>query len=275
MALRNILVHVGDDARNEDRIDIACELAARSQAEVTGLYVRPYPVVIPAAPIGGAIPVIEGLSEAYQRACQAGRKRFEAVVARTGARGDWHEADGDAAECIAAHTHYADLAVVGQWSPDDNLDQQPRDLAALVAMLAGRPVLMLPYAGRPSLAFKRVMLCWDGTREAVRAAHDMLTLLPEGAHVDIACVDPDEADDRDAGADIARHLASHGLDADAHRLSSGDISVADTLLSASSDFGSDLIVLGAYGHARLREIAFGGTTRSMLANAPLPLLLSH
>jgi len=275
MALRNILVHVSDDSRNDDRIAAACDLAGRNDAVVTGLYVRPFPVVIPAAPIGGAIPIIEGLSQAYQRACEDGRKRFDAIVASSGVQSDWHEDDGDAAECIAAHTHYADLAVVGQWSPDETPEQQPRDLAALVAMTAGRPALMLPYAGEPTLAFERVMLCWDGSREAVRAAHDMLTLLPKGARVDIACIDPDEADDRDPGADIARHLASHGLKADAHRMSSGDISVADALLSASSDLGSDLIVMGAYGHARMREIAFGGTTRSMLANAPLPLLLSH
>ena len=275
MALRNILVHVDDDARNEKRIAAACDLADRSRAQVTGLYVRPFPVVIPAAPIGGAIPVIEGLSRAYEKACQEGRKRFEAIAGRSGVSFGWQEDDGDAAECIAVHVRYADLAVVGQWSPDDTSDRQPRDMAALVALSAGRPVLMLPYAGEHALTFERVMLCWDGTREAARAAHDMMTLLPSGARVDIACIDPEEADDRDPGADIARHLASHGLNVEAHRMSRGDISVADALISASSDLGSDLIVLGAYGHARMREIAFGGTTRRMLANAPLPLLLSH
>lgn len=275
MSLRSILVFVGDDSRNEARIIAACDLARRNDAEVTGLYVRPFPVVIPAAPIGGAIPVIQGLSEAFERACQNARKRFDAIVAREGVNAGWHEADGDTAECIAAHAHYADLAVVGQWSPDETSDQQPRDLAALVALSAGRPVLMLPYAGTHKLAFERVMLCWDGSREAVRAAHDMLTLLPPGARVDVACIDPEEADDRDPGSDIARHLASHGLNVEAHRMNRGDISTAEALLSASSDLGSDIIVMGAYGHSRMREIAFGGTTRAMLANAPLPLLLSH
>ncbi len=275
MSLHNILVHVGDDSSCEARIAAACELARRNQADITGLYVRPYPVVIPAAPIGGAIPVVEGLSQAFEKACQEGRKKFEAAVTRAGVTSDWHEADGDAAENIAIHTRYADLAVVGQWSPDETPEQQPRDLAALVALSAGRPVLMLPYAGEHALTFERVMLCWDGSREAVRAAHDMLAVLPEGARVDVACIDPEESEDRDPGADIARHLASHGLKVDAHRMSKGDISVADALLSASSDLGSDLLVLGAYGHARMREIAFGGTTRAMLANAPVPLLLSH
>ena len=275
MALRNILVHVGDDSHCEKRIAAACDLARRNGADITGLYVRPFPVVIPAAPIGGAIPVIEGLSEAFERACKEARKGFEAVVARAGITSDWHEADGDAAENIATHTRYADLAVVGQWCPDESSDQQPRDMAALVALSAGRPVMMLPYAGEHALTFERVMLCWDGSREAVRAAHDMLAVLPAGARVDVACVDPGESEDRDPGADIARHLASHGLDVDVHRMSSGDISIADALMSASSDLGSDCIVMGAYGHARMREIAFGGTTRAMLASAPVPLLLSH
>mgnify|MGYP002629275320 CR=1 FL=1 len=275
MALHNILVHVADDTHCEQRIVSACELARRNQADITGLYVRPYPVVIPAAPIGGAIPVIEGLSQAFEKACKEGRDRFHAAVSRAGITSDWHEADGDAAENIAIHTRYADLAVVGQWSPDETPEQQPRDLAALVALSAGRPVLMLPYAGDHTLSFERVMLCWDGSREAVRAAHDMLGMLPHGSSVDIVCIDPEDSEDRDPGADIARHLASHGLKVDAHRMSKGDITIADTLLSASADLGSDLIVLGAYGHARMREIAFGGTTRAMLANAPLPLLLSH
>lgn len=275
MALRNILVHVADDSRNRDRIAAACELARRDDADVTGLYVRPYPVVIPAAPIGGAVPIVEGLSRAYEKAATEGRGRFEEVAGRSGARFDWHVDDGDAAERIAAHARYGDLAVVGQWSPDETNDLQPRDLGALVALSAGRPVMVLPYAGELACAMKRVMLCWDGSREAVRAAHDMLTVIPADARVDVACIDPEDATDRDPGSDIARHLASHGLAVEAHRMESADISVADTLISASADLGSDLIVMGAYGQARVSEIVFGGTTRRMLAQSPLPLLLSH
>lgn len=275
MALRSLLVHVADDSRDRDRTIAACELARRHDAEVTGLYIRPYPVVIPAAPIGGAVPIVEGLSEAYEKASQEGRERFEEGARRAGVRAGWRVDDGDAAERLAAHARYADLAIVGQWSPDETPDLQPRDLGALVALSAGRPVLVLPYAGNPSLDMRRVLLCWDGSREAVRAAHDMLTVIPPDARVEVACIDAEDSAGRDPGADIARHLASHGLDVDAHRMSRGDVSVADALLSASADLGSDLIVMGAYGHARMREIAFGGTTRAMLAQSPLPLLLAH
>lgn len=275
MALKNLLVHVGDDKLSDARITAACTMARNSDADVTGLYVRPYPVVIPAAPIGGAVPVIEGLSEAFEKACDEAQERFSKITEREGVQGNWHEDDGDAAERIALHARYADLSVIGQWSPDDTPDRLPRDLAALVALSSGRPVMMLPYAGDHSLAFKRVMLCWNGTRESARAAHDMLAVMPEGTHVDVLCVDPDDAGERDPGADIARLLASHGLEVDAHRMSSGDISVSDTILSASSDFGSDLIVMGAYGHARFQEIAFGGATRDIMQAAPVPLLLSH
>ena len=275
MALRSILVHVADDSRDRDRTAAACELARRHDADVTGLYVRPYPIVIPAAPIGGAVPIVEGLSEAYEKASQEGRARFEEGTRRAGVRAGWRVDDGDAAERIAAHARYADLAIVGQWSPDETPELQPRDLGALVALSAGRPVLVLPYAGEQVLDMRRVLLCWDGSREAVRAAHDMLTVIPSDARVEIACIDAEDSAGRDPGADIARHLASHGFNVDAHRMSRGDVSVAEALMSASSDLGSDLIVMGAYGQARMWEIAFGGTTRAMLDQCPLPLLLSH
>lgn len=275
MTLRNILVHVADDGRDRDRAAAACELARRHDADVTGLYVRPYPVIIPAAPIGGAVPIVEGLSEAYDRAASEGRIRFEEVAGQAGVRAGWQVDDGDAAERIAVHARYADLAVVGQWSPDETPEMQARDLGALVALSAGRPVLVMPYAGNPGLEMRRVMLCWDGSREAARAAHDMISLVPSDARVEVVCVDPDEAASRDPGADIARHLAGHGLTVDAHRMSRGDISIADALISASADLGSDLVVMGAYGHARMREIAFGGTTRAMLEQCPLPLMLAH
>ncbi len=275
MALKKLLVHVGDDNRCQARLVAACGLARRSDAAITGLYVRPFPVVIPAAPIGGAMPVIDGLAKAYEQAGKEAHELFEAITVREGVRAAWNEDDGDAAERIAAHARYADLAVVGQWSPDDLPDRLPRDMGALVAMSVGRPTLMLPYAGEHDLTFSRVLLCWNGRREAVRAAHDMMTLLPAGARVDIACVDPEGAADRNPGADIGGLLAAHDLKVEAHRIASGDVSVADALLAASSDFGSDLIVMGAYGHARLREIAFGGATRDMLLHAPVPLLLSH
>lgn len=275
MTLRNLLVHVADDDRNEARVAAACTLARQHNATATGLYVKPYPVIVPVAPIGGSVPVVEGLIEVYEKACAEAKERFLAAAEREGVHAVWHEDDGDAADRIAFHACYSDLVMVGQWSSDDVPDRLPRDLGGLVALTCGRPAMVLPYAGALNVSFKRVMLCWNGSRESTRAAHDMMEVFGDRVHVDVVCVDPDESVGRDPGADIAQHLAAHGLDVDAHRMTSGDLSVADTIISASADLGSDLIVMGAYGHARVREIAFGGMTRSVLSHMPVPVLLSH
>ena len=102
-----------------------------------------------------------------------------------------------------------------------------------------------------------------------------MEFLQGAEHVDIVCVDPDDSADRDPGADIAAHLAHHGVRAEAHRMASGDLSTSDTLISATSDLGSDLVVMGAYGHSRLRELVFGGVTRSVLEHMPIPVLMAH
>jgi nucleotide-binding universal stress UspA family protein len=93
--------------------------------------------------------------------------------------------------------------------------------------------------------------------------------------VDVVCIDPEDSAGRDPGADIAAHLAHHGVKAEAHRLSSGGLNTADTLISATADMGSDLLVMGAYGHARLRQLVFGGVTRGVLQHMPIPVLMSH
>jgi nucleotide-binding universal stress UspA family protein len=275
MAIRNILVHVNDQENNDEVIRASIQLAQDKDAALTGLYVRPYPIVVPVAPIGGAMPVIDGMIEAYQEACNAAKKRFTDLASRSGVAHAWYDDDGDAAERIGVHARYTDLAVIGQISSDNYDGQTPRDLPAVAAMTAGRPVLSIPFAGSHAMTFKRVMLCWNGSREATRALHDAISLLAPATHIDVACFDASDRDDRDPGADIAAHIAHHGFKADAHRMVSGELNTVDAILSASSDLGSDLIVMGAYGHTRIREIAMGGVTRGMMEHMPVPVLMSH
>ena len=123
--------------------------------------------------------------------------------------------------------------------------------------------------------FKRVVLCWNATREANRALHDFLMILQPGAHIDVLCVDTEDSAGRVPGADIAAHLTRHGFEAGAHQMASPELRTSDTILSASADLEAKLIVMGAYGHARLREIALGGVTRSLMEHMPVPVLTYH
>ena len=120
------------------------------------------------------------------------------------------------------------------------------------------------------------MVCWDGSRNAARAIADALPLLARAKAVEVVIVTgkPGESDEI-AGADIAHHLARHGLKVEVERLVARDIDITSTLLSRAADLGADLIVMGGYGHSRWREFVLGGATRGILASMTVPVLMSH
>jgi nucleotide-binding universal stress UspA family protein len=124
----------------------------------------------------------------------------------------------------------------------------------------------------------RVLVAWDGGREAARAVNDALPILERATAVKALLINPSDASNghrREPGADIALHLARHGVKVTAARTVARDISVADAILAEISDYGADLLVMGAYGHSRAREFMLGGVTRQMLTTMPVPVLMSH
>ena len=131
---------------------------------------------------------------------------------------------------------------------------------------SGRPVLIVPYIQKAGLKLDRAMVCWDGSRNAARAIADALPLLARAKAVEVVIVTGEPGKERrDRGADIAHHLARHGLKVEVERLVAGDIDIASTILSRAADLGADLIVMGGYGHSRLREFVLGGATRGILS----------
>ena len=167
-----------------------------------------------------------------------------------------------------------DLSVVGQAEPDK---VAPEELIVEGALFAsGRPVLMVPYIQKSGVKLDRVMVAWDGSRSAARAVADAMPLLGKADAIDVVIVADDRGkSDELPGADIAQHLARHGLKVDLKRIVAGGEDVASTLLSHAADTSADFIVMGAYGHSRLREFILGGVTRGILAAMTLPALMSH
>jgi nucleotide-binding universal stress UspA family protein len=167
-----------------------------------------------------------------------------------------------------------DLSVVGQAEPDK---VAPEELIVEGALFAsGRPVLVVPYIQKGPFTAERAMIAWDGSRSAARAVADAMPLLTTAKAVDVVIVADDKGKgDELPGADIAQHLARHGLKVDVKRIVAGDSDVASTLLSHAADTSADLIVMGAYGHSRLREFILGGVTRGILSAMTVPTLMSH
>ncbi|MDE0409223.1 MAG: universal stress protein, partial [Alphaproteobacteria bacterium] len=148
-----------------------------------------------------------------------------------------------------------------------------------LTMSCGRPVLVVPNSGRFDRPGRHVLVCWNASREATRAVNDAMPLLQRAEKVVVLSVNPHRPSGGDHGeipsANIALHLARHGVNAEAANTTADGISVADIVLSHVSDRGIDLIVAGAWGHSRMREWAFGGVTESLLRDVTVPALMSH
>jgi nucleotide-binding universal stress UspA family protein len=276
MALNDLLVHVDNDAGCAARVDIALALAARHEAHLTGLHVMAWPRLPGYVEMELPRSFLELQHAHLLERAQRAEKSFHERARRGGVPAEWRVAEGDVVETVKLHARYADLTVVGQGR---DVKDAPGELALLPEELAlgvGRPVLIVPRYGAFATVGERVLVAWNGTREATRAVNDAIPLLKAAAKVTVLAVDPaDEAAPRVPSADIALHLARHGITAEAASTRSVDIGVGDVLLSRAADLGVDLIVMGAYGHSRIREMALGGATRHILQHMTVPVLMSH
>jgi nucleotide-binding universal stress UspA family protein len=177
---------------------------------------------------------------------------------------------------VGVHARYADLAVVARPDPAGQTAGPPGLVESLV-LTSGRPVIVIPPRSTAS-GVRRILVGWDAGRAAARAVADALPLLVRATAVEVLVIDAERhraGHGQEPGADIARYLARHHAHVEVRRLSSGGEDVGRVLLSHAATFGADLLVMGAYGHARLNELIFGGVTRTVLREADLPVLMSR
>ncbi len=276
MGFKTMLVHVDTGRSAPARLKLSADLAARSAAHVIGLYVR-RPFQAPAFSDAG--PAMDSLYRTYENAAKADEAlataAFRDFIGGTSLSSEWRVTDGLAEEIVAAHARYADLVIVGQSEPDD-ATTTPSDLAETVVIASERPVLIVPHIGVTKPPGKTVLLCWNGTREAARAVTGALPILKKADKVIILLVDPrDDGNPEGPGARVATWLARHGVKAIVKRDTAGDSDVGGVILSRAADQDADLIVMGLYGHSRMREWVLGGASRTLLASMTVPLLVAH
>lgn len=212
-----------------------------------------------------------------QKLAKAAIDRFEAASRKAGLSAEQHIMDVDALTVSALFAQIArrfDLAIVGQAESEKKHPEQLIVEAALFE--SGRPVIVVPYIQTKSFTLDRVVICWDGGRAATRAIADAMPFLKRAKIIDVVMVTSESAkSDEIPGADIGQHLARHGLAVNIERLVGSGTDVSGSILSYVADASADFIVMGGYGHSRLREFILGGVTRSMLASMTAPTLLSH
>ncbi|MGI9331930.1 MAG: universal stress protein [Gammaproteobacteria bacterium] len=275
---KDITVHVNTDESCAARLDVAMDLARRFEAHLTGLCIDPGLRL----PVTSEIPlpaeVAEQAEQLRKERIDKMRTTFDEATHAAEFPVEWRYIDRELVTALNLNARYCDLLLLGQDQPGRG-DYVVGGLPDQVVMSAGVPVLVVPYIGVQQAIGRRILLAWNGSREAIRAAHDALPLLNGADTVVVLSIDPDE----DAvnpthlpGADLATHLARHGVkvQAETYRMGAG-MNVADALLSHVADIDADLVVMGAYGHWRWRELLLGGATRKILETMTVPTLLSH
>lgn len=280
MGYKNLLIQLDTTKACKKRVAAALELAQRFDAHLAGIYVSPEPnlPVFMEAHLGEELRQTQ--RDMRRQRAQGVIDDFEAAARRVGVSVESRQIAApmdDIPDVMALHGRYADLVVLGQTDPQDD-ESLPASLTQETIMGIGRPVLLVPYIGAPEGFGRQIMLAWDSGREAARATIDALPLLRKAEMVRILAVNPKRGiggHGDTPGADVALALARHGVKAEAQHTVTDDLEVADVLLSRAADYGTDLIVLGAYAHSRLRDLVLGGVTRTLLRHMTVPLLMSH
>jgi nucleotide-binding universal stress UspA family protein len=279
--IADLVVQMDKGAGCVARLACAMALARQHDAHVVGLYVID---LAPAAQLGaagtdgtGIAMVMDQIRQDEQQAARPVEADFRARLEREGVRGEWRLVEDLGDDALVLHSRHADLALLGR---SEALAPGQVQHAAIERVLfgSGRPVLIVPGQVATATPGRRVLVAWNASREAVRAIHDALPLLGGAESVRLVAVDPVPSA---AGfgplpaADMARHLARHGLPVTAAAVASAGRETADVLLEAATDMGADMLVMGGYGHSRLSEMILGGVTRDMLSRATLPVLMAH
>jgi nucleotide-binding universal stress UspA family protein len=275
--IKDVIVNLTMDADRDMAADYAVSLAKALDAHLCGIGFA-YEPYVPGSVFGGvAAELVQAQRAATSKSAQDAIARFDAAADRAGisaASHLFHSGQLDAVEMFGRLARRYDLSVVAQAEPDTSPTRGLIIEAALFG--SGRPLMVVPYIQREPFKLDRVMVCWDGSRSAARAIGDAMPFIERAKVVEVVLVrgDPGKSDEI-PGADIAHHLARHGRKVELQRIVVRDLDVTNTLLSHAADMGSDFMIMGGYGHSRLRELVLGGVTRGILQSMTVPTLMSH
>jgi len=278
--IKTVLLHLDASPRSALRLEVARQLAQRHEAAVSALFaVTSNFVEIPFAMAESAAAgeiVLKLDAERRERALA----QFTRAMLNAGPAVSWNELGTEPVIWgFTQQAFYADLLVLGQRDPDSATARDvPADFIESVVLGSGKPALVVPYAGDVASVGQNVLVAWNTTREAARALSAALPLLQKAPQVHLVAWSDEENGPKAMSSErmqIETYLAAHGVKATLHWYGDGPGSPGDRLLSLAADLGSDLLVMGCYGHSRARELVLGGATRTVLKSMTLPVLMAH
>lgn len=271
--IQSLLVYVEDNTSSDARLEMACDLADRFDARVIGVSAsEPQPPMYD--PLGGPAEVLVAPREAAEDDVRRARARFDAIVAARGVRSEWRGQVGAPATFVVREARCADLVILGPKTA--SAPYRTPDPADIV-MAIGRPVLVTPERYEGSCLDGLALVAWKDTREAQRAVATALPLLREAVGVQVLEISSSDAAAAAASRveDVAHYLARHDIKAEARVIVDEERMRSDVIRREAADTQANLIVIGGYGHSRLREWALGGVTRELFSDCAICLLVSH
>jgi nucleotide-binding universal stress UspA family protein len=274
MSIKTILLHLVNDDRLSSNIEIALGLATENDAHVVGVY-----TVTPATPPTSFMGYIPPEFIERTRALEAeNAEKTSAVLKEAAAKVNisvsTYKEEGYALDILNKHALVADLVIVGQVNSDDDRSAQYQYLADELVVSSPCPVLAVPYAGKYQNFGEHVLIGWNNTREAARAVSGALPFLIKAKKVTLLSVNPTTDQTAENSAAVA-HLKRHGVNAEIKVGHWRDIGIGNALLDALVDYNADMLVMGAYGHSRIREMILGGATQEILEHMTAPILFAH
>ncbi len=279
MDFKNLLLHLDHSSGCNNRLQVAFALAKKYDALITALFVVPDYVVPSYVEAQISVDLITDVTEKAMARAREKLSGYRQMAEEAGVSLDAHVLEGQVIPILREHSKYSDLLLLGQDQPDDP-DNASYGLADALLFEGACACMMVPHSGKLATPGQRVLLTWNASRESARALREAMPILIAADEVVVLSSEPDGADAEIARGhphadELARFLESHGIESVSSGIADMDISTSDAILGQAAEMNADLIVMGAYGHARLREIILGGVTRDLLKQSTLPLFLAH
>ncbi|HEX7931624.1 MAG TPA: universal stress protein [Paraburkholderia sp.] len=278
MSYKTIVVHLDTSPNAHPRLETALGLARQFGAHLTGAFAVFSPDPRSLYVMAGTADYYREHEERREERRAALERLFHAELRRAEVEGEWIAVEESAGFAVPRLGRCADLIVAGQDNPRDPESYVGDFFPENLILTSGRPVLLVPCARNERSTGNRILVAWDGSREAARAVHDALPFLRAAQSITILTVNGmhEAGPARMPGAEIATAIARHGVRVEVADIETGaGGSVGEVLLSQVADGGVDLLVMGGYGHARWRELVMGGATRTILQSMTVPVLMSH
>ncbi len=276
MSHKSILVHLANDEEHTTRLEVALRLAKQNDAHVSALFITT-PIGMPAEIYGRGASVqflLDATKSAEERAEEL-EKEFRETCKRENISHSWVVQEGDHISLLADHAHAADIIIVSQPNYEHFEDRFRIRLVDEITLLCGLPCLMVPREFDTSKDIgKRIMVAWKSTRESLRAVRDNMSAIQKADKVFLLSIQPDTQDALSLN-EVHNYLNRHGVEAETLKIAQTETSIGQTIHDAAENHLCDVIVCGAYGHSRLREMFMGGVTKHLVREATIPVVMSH